>query len=101
MGIQKLPRKLSSQKLSKDGVKQKVGLCLLSWAAVRAEQEQLTPVRWAVHRELPQSCLGQVWTQDLDKNDLISSSVGRASVCGLRVHMCDTHVHMCAVCVCW
>ena len=85
MGIQELPRNLSSQKLSKDGVKRKVGLCLLSWAAVRAEQEQLMPMRWAVHRELPQSYPGQVWTQDLDKNDLISLSVGRASVCAPRV----------------
>ena len=51
----------------------------------------------AIHRVLPPSSLGQLWTQDLDK--MISSE---ELVCVFHVCrcVCDTHVHVCVYCAC-
>ena len=48
----------------------------------------------AIHRVLPPSSLGQLWTQDLDK--MISSE---ELVCVFHVCRCVCVIHMC-MCVC-
>lgn len=51
------------------------------------------PLWWAVYRALPESYLGQAWTQGPGRWGLVSSCSRRAGVCAARTPVC--------VCVCW